>query len=235
MKTIDFCMVAWPRDEFRLQYFEASLKSFREFVTASRHIIRAYVSFETLDVSTENFQSARAVCRKYDVAPTWRAKPPSLGGNQNDALMIGHGEFKLTSQDDWAWNRPIDISPAADILERNCEFALIRFATFYTEFTGFDFENASGQRFEFVKMDGPFPYGDQPHLRRADFATRKSQTGGEPIGFYHHSETGDYATPENEMAHRLITNGWKIAAYHPNVVDHCGSMSSAPDRRPQTV
>ena len=232
MKTIDLVMISWPRDSARLEYLEKSLGSFRRYITAARHKIDAYISLETLDVSTENFLAAREICAKFAARPYWRNFPPSLGGNMNDALMLGHGDFKLLSQDDWAWNTPLDISDDADFLETAGKYALIRYATFYTEFDYPTIGNIQYPReYQSIKMDGPYSYGDQPHLRRGDFATRKSATGGKPVGFYDVGGPGDYATPENNMQAHLIENGWKIAAYNPNVVDHCGSLSSCPTRR----
>ena len=232
MKTIDLVMISWPRDAARLEYLEKSLGSFRQYVTAARHKIDAYVSLETLDVSTENFLEAREICAKFAARPYWRNFPPSLGGNMNDALMLGHGDFKLLSQDDWVWNRYTNISYDCELLDAADHIALIRYATFYTEFGQLDHERFPGQAiWKDVKMDGPYPYGDQPHLRRGDFATRKSATGGKPVGFYDVGGPGDYATPENNMQAHLVENGWKIAAYNPNVVDHCGSLSSCPTRR----
>lgn len=232
MKTIDICYVAWPRDEARLDYLRQSLESLKKFVRASRHQLAIYVSLETLDVSTELFTAARELCALFHAKPYWRNMPPSLGGNMNDALMLGYGDYKLLSQDDWAWERNIDLSIDADFLDVVFDYALIRYATFYTEFDDLVTGTVPfGGVYENVKMDGPYPYGDQPHLRRGDFATKKSATGGDPIGFFVKSEFNDYAAPENIMAAHLVKNGWKIAAYSPNVCGHVGSLSSSLARR----
>jgi hypothetical protein len=250
MKTIDVCMIAWPRDFHRLTYMEMTLRSFRQNLSAAGYSLRYYVSLETLDVSTEHFKQARQICAAYEAEPHWRAQPPSLGGNTNDALMLGHGEFKLFTQDDWVWKTPRDLATDCAVLERNPEYAMIRYATFYTKFIGNDLCRIGGPKiidgrsettqdgisgefevYNIVKMDEPYAYGDQPHLRRADFAVKKSATGGEPIGFYVRSETGDYASPEHRMAAHLEREGWKILATQTNQTDHCGSLSSCPLRR----
>lgn len=232
MKTIDIAMIAWPRTAERLGYMEETLASIREKVTASRHRIVMRVSLEMFDVRGDYFTAARRICAKYDAEPRWRAKPASLGGNMNDALMLGHGDFILLTQDDWPWVESVDLSDDADWLERAGDYALIRYATFYTEFDGV----LPGSELLNVNMTGPYPYGDQPHLRRADFATCRSVTNGEPVGFYKdpgpYSGEANYATPENSMSEHLTAQGWKIAAYHPNVVSHNGCLSTDPERHP---
>lgn len=241
MKTIDIAMVAWPWTPERLGYMTETLRSIREFVTAPGFDIRLRVSLETVDVSTHLFTEARKACAEYEATPHWRGKLPSLAGNMNDALMLGHGDYILLTQDDWPWQGRVDIAGDCDVLERNTEFSFIRYATFYTELKDgvhFQVSNKFGVQFLCpVNMSGPYPYGDQPHLRRKDFATRRSATGGAPIGFYVDPgpEAGEanYSTPENEMQVHLVKNGWQIAAYSPNVVAHNGCLSTDPARQPQ--
>lgn len=230
MKTIDVCYVAWPKDDARLEYLQRSLASFRQFVTATRHKIEFHISAETLDVSTENFRATKEIANQYSAVLHWRNMPPSLGGNQNDCLQWGDGDYKLFSQDDWGWHTNIDVSDDADWIGHWTQYAMIRYATFYTEFTPQFWTDNINPIYE-IKMDGPYPYGDQPHLRRADFATRKSATGGAPIGFYDIGPPGCYTTPESNLSAHLRDNGWKIAAYNPKVVDHIGTLSSALVRR----
>lgn len=239
MKTIDIAMVAWPRTPERVGYMTETLRSIREFVTAPGFDIRLRVSLETIDVSTQLFTATRKVCAEYDATPHWRGKLPSLAGNMNDALMLGHGDYILLTQDDWPWQERVDISHDCDILEKSPWVGLIRYATFYTEFVEanhFARADFSVHELQIVNMHGPYPYGDQPHLRRKDFATRKSATGGAPIGFYvdpgPESGEANYATPENEMQVHLVKNGWQIAAYSPNVVAHNGCLSTDPARQP---
>lgn len=233
-KTIDIAITAWPRTFARIQYLAESLRTFREFVSASRHEMIVRVSAETLDVSPDQFSECTRVCREYGAIPHWRAKPPSLGGNMNDALMLGHGQFILLAQDDWSWLESVDLSDDAEFLEHEA-LAFIRYATFFTEFIT-NVYPASG-RYELVNMTGPYCYGDQPHLRRSDFATRRSSTGGKPIGFYKTADYADgdlnYSVPENEMQEHLRNNGWQIAAYNPNACEHNGSLSTDPARHPQ--
>lgn len=234
MKTIDVCYVAWPKDDARLEYLQRSLASFRQFVTAYRHKIEIHISAETLDVSTENFRATQEIANQYSAALHWRNMPPSLGGNQNDSLRWGAGDYKLFSQDDWGWHTPVDISPDCDLLDFENRVALIRYATFYTEFEHLWETNYFEEKSRIlvnVKMDGPYPYGDQPHLRRANFATQKSPTGGAPVGFFDIGPPGCYTTPESNLSVHLRDNGWKIAAYNPKVVDHIGSLSSSLIRR----
>lgn len=235
MKTIDIAMVAWPRTAERVGYMAASLKSIRQFVTAPGFKIQTRVSAETVDVPAEFYARTNSICRDMGIECRWRAKSPSLGGNQNDALMMGYGDFILLTQDDWEWQQPVDISRDCEFLDKGHQFAFVRYATFYTEFDA-GLPRDDGTSICSVKMSGPYPYGDQPHLRRKDFATRKSQTGGAAIGFYADpgSEAGDlnYSQPENAMAEHLVMNGWQIAAYSPNVVAHNGSLSTDPARHP---
>ncbi len=247
MKTIDICIVTWPRSEERLDYLRQTLESIATHVKASRHWIRVYLSSETLDVAMERFVAVNRLCGQmrelFPCETHWRAKRPSLGGNQNDALLLGHGEYKLLSQDDWVWTEHVDLSWDCEFLQEGTGYSFVRYATFYTEFKPRDFSIplAVGcpRYLHRVNTSGPWPYGDQPHLRRSDFAKRLSETGGKPIGFYtpglQPDGSDNFGTAEIEMAVHLVENGWKIAAYNPNVVSHCGSLSCQPERWPAGV
>lgn len=227
--AIDIAVITWPRTMARLGYLAETLRTFREKVRASRHTMTIRVSAETLGVSPEQFSECTRICHEHGAVPHWRTKPPSLGGNMNDALMLGYGQFILLMQDDWSWLDEVNLSEDAYILDKQTQYAFIRYATFYTEFEG---ELGPLSR---VNMAGPYPYGDQPHLRRSDFATRRSATNGDPIGFYkwaNYPDEQNYSLPENEMQEHLRANGWEIAAYHPNVVEHNGCLSTAPERQP---
>jgi hypothetical protein len=102
-------------------------------------------------------------------------------------------------------------------LDEHPEYALIRYATYYTKFTG-----SLNERLLDVWMDGPYAYADQPHLRRASFDRE--------FGWYADGE-GDYGVPEQDLAHRLKIGGFKIAAYSPNVLEHCGELSTSVERQ----
>ncbi|HTI49765.1 MAG TPA: hypothetical protein VL475_02395 [Planctomycetaceae bacterium] len=237
MSTIDIAMTAWPRTAARLSYMRRTLESIQEHVRNSRGELRLRVSLESADVPTALERETEALLRGFrleqwgpvvsgenpvlstEVIWAWRSKPPSLGGNMNDALRMCSGaDFILLTQDDWTWNHPTELSLDADQLGCALGYAMIRYATFYCEFT-----HALNERLWNVDVNTKYAYGDQPHLRRGSFV--------EEFGWYVESQTGDYATPEQAMADRLRENNWGIAAYHPNRVDHCGSLSSSEERQ----
>lgn len=229
MKTIDIAMIAWPKTPDRVAYMDRTLETIRQNAVASRHLIQLYVSLETLDVSPANFHSARQACAKYNAVPYWRAKPPSLGGNNNDAIMLGHGDFKILNQDDWIWSSPTDISDDADFLDSHPDFAMVRYSTHYTASDGMVDSTPARELFS-IHMPGPYPYGGEPHMQRADFATRRSPTNGEPVGFFTMGETdqGNYSDPENNMGHHLRVQGWKVAGYAKNISHHIATASTRP-------
>lgn len=242
MSMIDVCVITWPREQLRRQYLDRSLKSLARAVSASRHGMRIFVSAETQGVDLRAAVATQTICQTHGAHLHWRDAPASLGGNMNSALALGDGDYKLLTQDDWGWERNIDISDDAHFLRDNPEFAMVRYAVFYTRFLPNDppkfwvVGDFMDQRYydaAEVDMTGSYPYGDQPHIRRADYKTRVSPTGGRPIGDYYVSEPGDFGTPENAMAGHLAGNGWRIMARVPNVVAHIGVLSSDPARRPQ--
>jgi hypothetical protein len=238
MKTIDVSMVAWPKTAERIEYMRRSLLSIRDRLRASRHSLVLRVSCETLDVSPLQFKETRDICAEYEATSHWRGKPPSLGGNQNDALLMGYGSFILLQQDDWEWQRDIDLSPLADFLESDPGIALLRCATYFCRFMDAGWV-LGGEHVREIDHNSPYYYGDQPHIRRADFATRASSTGGQPVGFYRTADYLDgpanYSTPENTMAEHLAGNGWRVAALVPNACEHNGTLSTSPERQAQPV
>lgn len=220
MKCLVVAITAWPKTDYRLAYLLKTIESIRRCVIASGIERRLLVSCESADVSREMMQATVQECHLKSVGVYWREEPPSLGLNANRALELAKNlgaSHILLSQDDWEWHAPVHVANDMAFLDEHPEYALIRYATYYTKFTG-----SINERLLDVWMDGPYQYGDQPHLRRASFDRE--------FGWYADGE-GDYGLPERDLADRLRIGNWKIAAYSPNVLEHCGSLSTAVERQ----
>jgi hypothetical protein len=105
---------------------------------------------------------------------------------------------------------PLDLSPGADLLTAHSEVDLIRYL--WPESLGCRFKGdvEGWRRFD---LAGPWPYGDEPHLRRRDFMDRH---GWYAEGVGHHAE--------GNMIRRLVENKATILAADRMYFGHFGAL-----------
>jgi len=140
----------------------------------------------------------------------------------NSALKMCKGDFILLVQDDMFLERELDASPIADFLDQRPKYALVRFDSTYTEFHGTIEHLPDATRMLDVNMQGRYPYQDEPHLRRGNFARS--------FGFYKEGGAhGSASSSINDYFGRTLGD-WNIARTEPRYFTHGGVESSMPER-----
>ena len=212
MATIDIAMTSWPNCPQRVEYMAEVLKSLKENVTASGHDMRCHCSIETERDPKHTWcgDALADLLDAHNIWWEWRDKPANLGGNMNDALAMGHGEFVYLQQDVCLLTEPLVLSPCAYLLSTLKQLDIVRYSwpedpRMVPTFNG----NLDGWRK--IAMRGTWPYGDDPHLRRRDFM--------EKWGWYY--DKGKHGTASIELTATLRKGNANIVAadkvYYQNI------------------
>jgi len=220
--TIDVAMVTWPNHPARLEYFERIVKSLRDGLTASRHELRFFCSAESQRDPDRTWcgHDVEHLCDEYDISLSWRAETANLGANMNAAMAMCTAPMILLQQDDWRLAYPLDLSPGADFLAEAHTVDLLRYSwpedpamlpTIEDRRGGW--ENGGWRQ---IDIDGKWPYGDDPHLRRRDFMHK--------FGWYY--EGGGHGTASSTLMRFLVKQRATIAAVDKVHFKHCGPVSS---------
>ena len=239
MTPIDVVVVTWPNHPRRMEYFIRTLAALRRHLTASRHHLVWHCSAESeRDPTTEWYgDQLDDACRCYFSGPViqlhWRNPPASLGGAMNSAYALGDAPVTFLVQDDWELLYPLDLSPGVELLQARPEIDLLRYSYYLHPVNGTQFdgglESTSPQfRFGFrrVRIDGPWPYGDDPQMRRRDWL-HGPYLEGPPHGM-----------SEGDMVHRLVRNRAVIFAADRCYFGTFGEVSAVPvsqEVRPRAV
>lgn len=215
---IDLVLVTWPNHPSRLAYFGDCINLLKKHLTASEHEIRWLCSAESERDSTKPWQGdeLEALCRQHGIALKWREGKAGLGENMNAALRLCTAPLIFLVQDDFYLNGPLDLSLGADYLTEHVEVDLLRYSWPGDDrVTLVDVPDGT-RRFD---LDGGWPYGDDPHLRRPDFMER--------WGWY--LENVPHGVSEGDMVHRLIAGGANIAAADRIYFGHGGAVTAVID------
>lgn len=220
MATIDIAMTSWPNCPKRVAYMAEVLASLKANLSASGHHLRYYCSVETERDPKHTWcgDDLEELLESYDVWWTWREKPANLGGNMNDAIAMGDGEFVYLQQDDWRLDHPLDLSPGAHLLATHKHLDIVRYSwpeapNMLPTFNG----NLDGWRR--IAMRGNWPYGDDPHLRRRDFM--------EKWGWYY--DQGKHGTASIELTGTLRKGDASIVVADKNYYQNIGYASAVLD------
>lgn len=169
MGSVDINLVTWPNHPKRTEYFCQTVEALKRFLTASRHEIRFHCSAETQQDHRHPWcgDELEEICQEHGIRLAWRSGPANLGANMNSALCMGESPTVLLVQDDWLLLRPCDLSPGVEFMEAGGA-DLLRYS----------FPDVEGMRPTFMEhedgwlridLNGLWPYGDDPHLRRRGF------------------------------------------------------------------
>jgi len=218
MTTVDIALVTWPNRPARLAYFERTVLTLKANLTATGHTVRWLCSSESERDPDREWcgEGLAAFCERYEIELSWRDGPASPGGNMNRAMQLGCGDVILLHQDDWLLRQPLDIGPGVDLLLANRDVDLVRYS----------FPQNEKQRptlvpwqSGWVKFDlqGQWPYGDDPHLRRRDALDK--------WGLY--AENKGFA--EGDFLRRLVAGNALIVGPGVSYYAHCGQITTVPN------
>ena len=224
MVPVDVVITAWPNHPRRIDYFRQTWAALQEKLTASHHSLRFHVSAESERDPDHPWHGdelqSMADTEGFDLR--WREGPASLGANMNAALRLATAPTIFLVQDDWLLLEPLDLSPGIDFLVATPTVELLRYSwpgdlpTFIPNIDGW----------RRIALDGMWPYGDNPHLRRSNFGNR--------FGWY--LEGGRHGRSEGEMLYRLVRLGTGIAVADRNYFDHIGQVASVVNEyRPREI
>lgn len=223
MNPIDVVLVTWPNHPKRIKYFARTMRALREKLSAARHVLRWLCSAESErdPQSTWHGDELESLCREWGIDLVWRPPPASLGGNMNTACKLARSEVFLLVQDDYQLLEPLDLSPGAEFMAAHPGVDLLRYSYYQhpqhgTQFAG----ELDGWRL--VNLDGYWPYGDDPQLRRPLFALRWGK----------YLEGGRHGMSESEMLLRLVrgvdSRRPVIAAADRCYFGHFGEVAAVP-------
>ncbi len=216
---IDVLLVTWPNHARRIEYFRRTVAALRKHLSASRHALRWLCSAESErdPAATWHGDELAMLCREWEIELRWRDEPASLGGAMNAAARLATAPIYFLVQDDWELLAPLDLSPGAELMLAHPELDILRYSYFEhpehgTRFAG----ELDGWRV--VDIDGCWPYGDDPQLRRLDFHRR--------WGWY--LEGGRHGASESQMLLTLVAGRARIAAADRNYFGHFGEVAAVP-------
>lgn len=218
MSLIDIALVAWPNHPRRIQYLRATLNALFESpgLTASRHRLRWFCSSETERDPRHSWHGdeLEELCRQHSITLRYREGRAGLGENMNAAIRLCSAELVFVVQDDWLLLHPLDLSGGADLMAANPGIDMIRYSWPGNDRVTLIPQADGWPRF---KLDGGWPYGDDPHLQRGDF-TKK-------FGAYMEGEI-PHGTSEGGMVHSMIARGANIRAADRIYFGHGGPTPS---------
>lgn len=221
MPDIQVALVTFPNHPARLAYFRHTVMGLKEKLTASRHTLGYVCSAESERDPTREWQGGflEKFCQGMGIELKYREGRASLGANMNAAMRMCTAPLILLVQDDWLLTEPLDLSPGADFLLNTRDVDLLRYS-----WPGYELifhPNPDGWRR--IDPDGPWCYGDDPHLRRQDFMAR--------YGWYR--EDGPPLCSEGDMVWRMKRMRANICAADKVYFAGIGDVSSVPLDREQ--
>ena len=219
---MDIAISTWPNAPFRFDYFVKTIEALRKNLTASRHSIRYVCSAETERDPQFTWMGHELTefCAASQIELHWRHATPNLGANMNATLRLCNAPAIWTQQDDWLLLRPVDASDGIDFILNHREFDLLRYSYPDVDRMRPRFHPAP-DGFREVDRNSTWFYGDDPHIRRADFMDVR--------GWY--LEGGVHASASQDLMRRLKQQRARIAVTDQCYFQHFGQTSSYPRER----
>ena len=215
MARISIALVTWPNHPRRIEYFRRGIVDLKRRLCVTDPYALEYVcSAETERDPAQSWHGAEveSLCHAHGVRLQWRHGPANLGANMNAALQMCTGELLLLVQDDWHLEARLDLRDGASFLLSNPRVALLRYSWPAGKCTLRD--HPDGWRR--IDINGLWPYGDDPHLRRPDFMER--------YGWY--LEGGHHGTASATLMRDLCTARAEIAVAEQVYFRHIGEVSA---------
>lgn len=216
MNTIDVVLVTWPNHPKRLEYLRHTWATLQKNLRASDHTLRFLCSSESERDQTRPWlgEELKNFCRANCIPLTWHDGPASLGAGMNAALRVTTANLIFLVQDDYELVAPLDLSPGATLLTEHHDVDLVRYSFPVNLGCRFDGEINGWRKFD---LAAPWPYGDEPALRRRDFMDRH--------GWY---TEGIGQAAEGDMLFRLMANKAVIVAADKPYFGNFGAVSAVP-------
>jgi hypothetical protein len=219
METIDVCIPTWPNHPRRIDYLRQMLEH-NEELRATGFSVRTYCSAESeRDPACEwRGDDLEALCDQYAIELKWRIGPANLGANMNATMAMGSGELVYLQQDDWVLQERLDLSAGGRLLLDNPDVDIVRYnwptapgmePTFCGDIKGW----------RLIDVQGPWPYGDDPHLRRRNFM--------DMWGWYY--DKGKHGTASSALMRKLVLGNAKIVVADKPYYKHIGYVSAVVD------
>lgn len=218
METIDVAIPTWPNHPRRIDYLRQMLEHLEE-LRATGLSLRMYCSAESEhDPACEWCgDDLTALCHQYAIELKWREGRANLGANMNSAMAMGSGELVYLQQDDWVLQERLDLSAGACLLLSCRDIDIVR----YNWPTAPGMEPTLAQTFidegwRMIDVNGKWPYGDDPHLRRRDFMGK--------WGWYY--DKGKHGTASGSLMRKLVAGNAVILVVDKPYYKHIGYVSA---------
>ena len=222
---ITIVFTTWPNHPKRWQYFMTCIPRVLEMMTASQHEIRYVVVSESeKDPLNEWYgPQLKAFCWNNHLPLSFRQGKPNLGAMMNDAMRASHTKYTMIVQDDWFLEMPCDLSPGIALMEEHPEIDIIRYS-WPAHMISPPIGDFYGWRR--INPNGMWPYGDDPHIRRASFTER----------FKPYIEYGHHGASEGDMVYEFGRKNAFVLLADKLYFGHCGEVSAViTDERERAV
>jgi hypothetical protein len=170
MPVIDVCIQIWPNHPRRIEYFRQTVDAAMAKLTANGMELAFRVSSESERPADAGSRwcgdELIEECAKRGLPLHFRDGPANIADHLNEIFANPRGDLLFLLQDDYELNRPLDLSPAADLLLRATRNLLgVRY------WANTQYENLTVCGFPLVKNAAAYSYGDNPALWHPRFFT----------------------------------------------------------------
>jgi len=211
-------LLHWPISVDRIYGFSQCYARLKHWLTSASYELEYSMALEIDGVSRDTRAAIEFFCQKESIDLHVYRQGPDLGGIMNYALDTGgrgKNDYVMLVQDDMRLDRPLYLDASCNLLIARPEIDLIRYGWAKTKFTG-PVEGAINH--QWVDMQGPQPYADEPHLRRCD---RR----------WYYSAGMGHGQQESHLAAQMVKANAKIVATSTRAFQHAGIPSCLESRR----
>lgn len=214
---VTLVFTTWPNHPKRWEYFMRCIPRVLKDVTASRHDIIYKCISESERDPKHNWYGLHLeeFCNRRNISLKFRTAAASLGGMMNDAGNAIETNYGMIIQDDWFLEEPFDLSPGIEFMEENKNVDILR----YSWPVGMTEPNGEFNGYRTLASKGPWPYGDDPHLRRKTFFQR--------FGPYNMDKR--HGASESDMVFRFGARNAFVCITDKCYFGHCGEVSAVVD------
>lgn len=217
---IDVPIVTWPNHPRRFEYLRENVDRLVRWLTADEGVRFLIASESERDPRHEWCgEQMERLAADHGIAVHYRPDPAGLGENMNHALSLCESDLTLLIQDDHWLLEPLDLTNGAQFMRDNPGVDLLRYSWPGEDRVDLIPQPDGWARFGLDK----WPYGDDPCLRRGNFAEK----------FSPYLEAVPHGVSEGDMLRRLRQANAHIRAADRIYFGHAGGVPAAiRDSRP---